>query len=144
MAHVGEEGLLLLPGLDRRPQSLGHLVDLLLVIDLLGRVDKGQDQAADIFLTGDRIFLVRGISLASGPASVSDGALDRAGHMAAGLLAVDLSRFFSMGPVGRDADQVGLARDGSAGHLHGLHGVQDLVAELDQVDRGEMIGDIAQ
>ena len=51
MRHMGEEGLLLLTGLYRLPECLGHLVNLLLIIHLLCCIYKGNNQTLQLLFT---------------------------------------------------------------------------------------------
>ena len=49
-----------------------------------------------------------------------------------------------MGPVGSDAHQIGLAGDRCTAQFHRLHGLQDLMAEGDEIHCREMVSDVAE
>ena len=46
--------------------------------------------------------------------------------------------------IGRDPDQIGLASDGGAVLLDGLHRSQHLFAQCDKIDGGKIESDVAQ
>ena len=122
MAHMGQERLLLPAGLDRGAKSLGHLLDLLLVIDLLRSIHKGDHETSQARLL---FFLL-------------DLQYPGVRNMVVSFL-LPLDRL-----IGGDPDQIGLARDGGAVLLDGLHRGQHLFAQCDQVDGSEIESDVAQ
>ena len=122
MAHVGQECLLLPAGLDCGAERLGHLLDLLLVIDLLRSVHKCDHKTSQSRL----LFLILNLQYPG------------VRNMVVSLL-FPLDRF-----IGRDPDQVCLASYGSAVLLDRLHRGQHLFAQRDQVDGGKIESDVAQ
>ena len=122
MAHVGQESLLLPAGFHGCPERFGHLLDLLLVVYLLGRVYKRDDHAPKSSL----LFRLR---------SIAD----------AGIRGIIISLFLSLNRlIGGDPHQIGLACDRRAVFLDRLHRGEHLPAQRDQIDRGEIEGYIAQ
>ena len=154
MAHMGKKCFLLLPGFDSDAKRFGHLLNLFLVSDLFGCIDKGKDKSADISFPPCRFsFRILGF-LHSGSHTCGGRSVDTC-RTASGAARRTEIRAFLFGhscihelllvcPVRRYAHQVGLSGYGRAGKFNRLHSLQDLMAEGDQIHCRKVIGDVAE
>ena len=124
MAHIGEEGFLLPSALHRLAQRLCHLFDLLLVVHLLRGIHEGDDQPPQH----------AGLS---GFFGLRPGEHGRGAFPFRRLLPL-------IHLIGGDAEQVGLAGDGSAVPFNGRDILQHIPAEADEVNGREIECDIPE
>ena len=118
MRHMRKESILLPAGTHRFAQRRRHLVHLLLIIHLLGRIDKGQNQTLKLFGLGDTFSILIHHHFMNGRAGLRH--------------------------IRSNANQIRLSGYGSTVLLDRFHGSKYLLALLDQIDGGKVIGDIAK